>query len=272
MTDRNSERSSAVVVLSGGQDSTTCLVWALNRFKTVHAITFSYGQRHTVEIAAAHRIAGIAKVESHRFVELSEILTSPSRMLAGDGELDMSGEAKPGVASTFVPLRNQTMLTVAANYAYTVGATNLVTGVCQTDFSGYPDCRRDFIDALQLALNTGTFTGEDHLRGRMEIHTPLMWMTKAESVHLAVREGAYSLLALSHTAYTGGGPLDTDAASILRAKGFEEAGIPDPLVLRWLIEGKYTTADLPEWYHMIPPPTWAQWISRATKHLVRESE
>lgn len=261
------ERGTALVVLSGGQDSTTCLAWARTRYHTVHAITFVYGQRHAVEVDSAIAIAKVCKVASHRIVDLSEVLVAPSRMLAGDGELDLSGESRPGIASTFVPVRNQMMLTVAANYAYVVGAANLVTGVCQTDFSGYPDCRRDFIDALQLALNSGTFTGEDHLRGRITIHTPLMWLTKAESVDLAREVGAYSLLALSHTAYTGGGPLDTDAASILRARGFEEAGVPDPLVLRYFIEGKYKVEDLPQWYRDIPHNEWGAYLAMAARHL-----
>lgn len=267
-----SNNDTCVVVLSGGQDSTTCLAWANNRFKNVHAITFEYGQRHAVEIEAARAVSELYQVDSHVIVDLSEVLRANSRMLAGDGQLDLSGESHEGVADTFVPLRNQMMLTAAANRAYCVGAAHLVTGVCQTDYSGYPDCRRTFIDALQLAFNLGTFTGENHLYSNIKIHTPLMWLTKAESVHLAVEEGAYESLALSHTAYTGGGPLDTDAASLLRQKGFEEAGIPDPLVLRWIIEGKYQPQDLPSWYADVKAEEMSAYLFNIRVYLNLESE
>lgn len=262
-------KSIALVVFSGGQDSTTCLAWAMKQFDEVHAITFQYGQRHAVEIESADKIARAAGVKSHKHVDITPMLQASSRMLAGDGELDVSGELKSGIADTFVPLRNQTMLTVAANYAYTIGAEHVVTGVCQTDSSGYPDCRRDFIDALQMSFNLGTFTGEGHLNRRIEIHTPLMWMTKAESVLFATAiSGAYGLLAWSHTAYTGGGPLDKDAASLLRQRGFEEAQIPDPLVLRWFIERRYTVEELPEWYNTIPSGRWAGYMKLAATYVL----
>ena len=227
----------ALVVLSGGQDSTTCLMWAKNRFDVVHAITFDYGQRHKIELEAAAKIAQLAGVESH------EVITFPDNILRGSSPLVDADSAVPeyeneasmpeGVAKTFVPVRNQFFLTVAANRAFVLGATHLIAGVCETDYSGYPDCRREFIDALQATLNLGTFTGEGWLQGNITILTPLMHINKAESVKLAIEEGAYALLAYSHTAYDGSyPPKGTDAASILRAKGFLEAGSPDPLILR----------------------------------------
>lgn len=226
----------ALVVLSGGQDSTTCLYWAKNRFDEVHAITFDYGQRHSIELEAAKQVAEMAGVDSHVFIKVPEGVLAGTSPLTSDNPVEEydSEEAMPsGVAKTFVPVRNQFFLTVAANRAFVLGCNHLVTGVCETDYSGYPDCRREFIDALEKTLNLGTFTGEDWLVGNLTIHTPLMYLTKADSVELAIEEGAYPALAFSHTAYDGSfPPRGNDAASILRAKGFLEAGVADPLILR----------------------------------------
>ena len=242
------EKTKALVVLSGGQDSTTCLAWARNRFDEVHALTINYGQRHAIEIAGAKMIGILGQLDSH------EVLTLPAGILQGTSPLTDPNQPVPqytsqdevpdGVAKTFVPLRNQFFLTLAANRAFVLGCTHLVTGVCQTDYSGYPDCRQEFVDSLAETINKGTFTGEDWLLGELTIHTPLMNLTKAESVDLAIAEGAYGMLAYSHTAYDGSyPPAGTDAASLLRAKGFEEADIPDPLILRAWLNG---LTDLPE--------------------------
>ena len=242
------EKTKALVVLSGGQDSTTCLAWARNRFDEVHALTINYGQRHAIEIAGAKMVGILGQLDSH------EILTLPAGILEGTSPLTDPNQPVPqytsqdevpdGVAKTFVPLRNQFFLTLAANRAFVLGCTHLVTGVCQTDYSGYPDCRQEFVDSLAETINKGTFTGEDWLLGELTIHTPLMNLTKAESVDLAIAEGAYGMLAYSHTAYDGSyPPAGTDAASLLRAKGFEEADIPDPLILRAWING---LTNLPE--------------------------
>lgn len=230
-------KTKALVVLSGGQDSTTCLFWAKMNFHEVHAITFNYGQRHKIEIECAKMIAKIAGVESH------EILDLPAGILAGTSPLVDRNEAVPeynseeempeGVAKTFVPMRNQFFLTVAANRAFVLGCNVLITGVCETDYSGYPDCRREFIDSFEETCDLGTFTGEDWLEGGLRVMTPLMLMSKAASVGMAIDVGAWPALAYSHTAYDGTfPPAGTDAASILRAKGFLEAGVCDPMILR----------------------------------------
>lgn len=238
--------SKALVVLSGGQDSTTCLYWALEQgFDEVQAITFDYNQRHRLEIEAATKIAADAGVK-HQVIEIGPILggTSP---LVSDNELEQyeDGDLPGGLEKTFVPMRNQTFLTLAANRAYVIGARNLVTGVCQEDFGGYPDCRQVFIDAIENACNLGTFTGEDGALGSLKIHTPLMDLTKAESVDLAKRlPGCYEALAYSHTSYDGAyPPLGSDHATVLRAQGFEAAGVADPLILRAACEG---LMELPE--------------------------
>ena len=231
----------ALVVLSGGQDSTTCLYWAKEHFDEVHAVTFDYNQRHRIEIDAARKVAEMAEIASHEVVELGPILkgTSP---LVSDAPLEQYPDHQSlpgGLEKTFVPMRNQLFLTIAANRAYVLGCQNLVTGVCQEDFGGYPDCRQVFIDRLQDTCNLGTFTGEDGALGSLTIHTPLMDLTKADSVEMAAfLPGCMAALAYSHTAYDGKyPPTGNDHASLLRAKGFEQADTPDPLVVRAYREG-----------------------------------
>lgn len=230
------EKTKALVILSGGQDSTTCLAWAKKTFDEVHAITFNYGQTHQLELSAAAKVAAMIGVESHTFVTSEAILVGTSPLVSGQDNLEQYKDAQSlpdGVEKTFVPCRNQFFITVAANHAFKLGCTNLVTGVCQADYGGYPDCRQEFIDALEKTLNLGTFTGEDWLLGNLKIHTPLMDLSKAESIQLAIDNDGFSALAYSHTAYDGKfPPIGHDHASLLRSKGFEEFGIPDPLVLR----------------------------------------
>lgn len=237
----------ALVVLSGGQDSTTCLYWAKQEFDEVHAITFNYNQRHVREIDAAKTIAEMAGVASHRILTLGPILegTSP---LVSNNELEQyehHSVLPDGLEKTFVPMRNQMFLTIAANRAYVLGCRDLVTGVCQEDYGGYPDCRAVFIEALQGACNLGTFTGEDGALDPLRIHTPLMFLSKADSVKMAMElPGCYKALAYSHTSYDGAyPPTGHDHATLLRQKGFEEAGVPDPLVLRAWQEGLMNLPD-----------------------------
>ncbi len=239
----------ALVVLSGGQDSTTCLFWAIAQGFDVRAVTFNYGQRHAREIESARKIAELAGVSLHEIVELGPILKGTSPLVSGN-ELEQYADHKSlpgGLEKTFVPMRNQLFLTIAANRAYVQGCADLVTGVCQEDFGGYPDCRQDFIDLIQAACNEGTFC--EGPQGTLEIHTPLMNLTKAESVKLALElPGCYRALAFSHTSYDGAyPPVGHDHATLLRAKGFEEAGVPDPLVLRACIEGVMTLPDTPNY-------------------------
>ena len=244
-------KDTCLVVLSGGQDSTTCLFWAKERFDEVHAITFDYNQRHRREIEAAQKIAEMAGVSSHEIVVMGPILKGASPLVS-DNELEQyehHAVLPDGLEKTFVPMRNQLFLTVAANRAYVLGCRNLVTGVCQEDFGGYPDCRQVFIDAFQQACNLGTFTGQDGALEGLSIYTPLMHRTKAESVHLATDiPGAYLALAYSHTSYDGAyPPTGHDHATLLRQKGFEEAGVPDPLVLRAHAEGLMEMPDSPNY-------------------------
>lgn len=233
----------AVVVLSGGQDSTTCLFLAKDAGMEVHAVTFDYNQRHRIEVQAARKIAALANVYSHEVIELGPILKGTSPLVNTGTELEqyVDHQSLPGgVEKTFVPMRNQLFLTIAANRAFVLGAKVLITGLCEEDFGGYPDCRRAFVDVLEQACNLGTFTYETPgTPGPLEIRTPLMSLTKRETVSLAMGlPGCYEALAWSHTGYDGAyPPTGHDHATLLRAKGFEEAGIPDPLMLRAYLDG-----------------------------------
>jgi len=245
----------ALVVFSGGQDSTTCLFWAKQEFDEVHAITFDYGQRHRIEIDAAVRIAKGAGVASHEVVAVPNCLISSSPLTS-----NASLEKYTDAASmdeiignrrelTFVPMRNALFLTIAANRAEALGIPHLVTGVCEMDNANYDDCRGVFIDATEDYINTAL--GHDH-RGTqpITIHTPLIHLSKAQTVLLAEElPGCWEALAYSHTSYDGKyPPTDNNHANVLRAQGFEEANRPDPLVLRAHREGLMALPDTPN-YH-----------------------
>jgi len=216
----------ALVVLSGGQDSTTCLYWAIDRFgqDAVDTLTFDYGQRHRIELDCAARIAAFAGVPGRclpidTFSALGgDALTDPDIGVVNEVE------AETGLPNTFVPGRNLIFLTYAAAYAYQRNIRHLVTGVAQTDYSGYPDCREDTIAALQHALRLG-------MESDVSIHTPLMHLSKKETVELARDLGALPAMALTHTCYNGERPpCGSCAACELRARGFAEAGVIDPLL------------------------------------------
>lgn len=237
-----STKKRAVIVLSGGQDSTTCAYVAKHAGYELHAVTFDYGQRHRREIEAACTVAGFLGCATHEIVTLGSILkgTSP---LVSDAKLEQYADHQSlpgGLEKTFVPMRNQLFLTLAANRAYVLGCNVLFTGVCQEDFGGYPDCRQAFIDLFAETSTEGTFDGSDpSVPFGLRIETPLMNLTKADSVRLALRiPGCYAALAYTHTSYDGAyPPTGHDHATLLRAKGFEECGVPDPLVLRAHYEG-----------------------------------
>jgi 7-cyano-7-deazaguanine synthase len=225
----NPNNEKALIVLSGGQDSTTCLFWAIERFgrDNVAAVTFDYGQRHRVELDCARKIAALAGVPQ-------TVLPIDTFAAIGGNALTDAAIApqKAGAASvdalpnTFVPGRNLIFLTFAAALAYTQGCAHIVTGVAQTDYSGYPDCRENTLKALELAIRLG-------MDAPLTLHAPLMYLSKADTVRLAQRVGAMEALAWSHTCYNGAVPPCGECDSCkLRARGFAEAGIADPLVER----------------------------------------
>ncbi|MDD1794355.1 7-cyano-7-deazaguanine synthase QueC [Enterovibrio makurazakiensis] len=172
----------AVVVFSGGQDSTTCLIQALSEFDEVHCITFDYGQRHKQEIEVAADVAKELGATSHKVMDVSLLNELAISSLTRDN-IPVSHELQEnGLPNSFVPGRNILFLTLAGIYAYQLGAETVITGVCETDFSGYPDCRNDFVQAMNKSLVLG-------MDRELEIRTPLMWLNKAETWALADKYG-----------------------------------------------------------------------------------
>ena len=180
------ERNKALVVFSGGQDSTTCLFWAIRNFKEVHTITFTYGQKHSAEVDMAREIAGMAGVDFH-LVDIGQI-ASIGRNSLTDSSIAMD-QKKPAdcCPNTFVPGRNLFFISIAAVYGREMGIYDIVTGVSQTDFSGYPDCRDSFIRSLNVTLNLA-------MDEQFVLHTPLMWIDKAQTWELADRLGVLDLV------------------------------------------------------------------------------
>ena len=222
------KRTKALVSISGGQDSTFCLYWAKMKFKEVEAVIFEYGQRHEIEMEAASRVCSEAGVFLFRFC------VPALKQIAG-GALTSSDKTKrtqhaqfPTLPSTFIPLRNLVLFSTAAAWAVKREIPNLIVGICQTDYSGYPDCRKQFITALGVAIDLAL---DEH---RIEIWTPLMYLTKAEMIRHAQKvPGLMEAWAYTHTCYNNVFPPcgECDACK-LRAKGFAEAGVEDPLILR----------------------------------------
>ena len=196
----------ALVLFSGGQDSTTCLAWALSRFDRVETVGFDYGQRHAIELDVRPRVMAALRQgfslwgerlgEDH-LLDLAVLGRVSETSLTRDTAIEMQAN---GLPNTFVPGRNLMFLTLAAALGYRRGLKHLVTGVCETDYSGYPDCRDDTIKAMQVALNLGMDT-------RFVLHTPLMWLDKAQTWTLARELGGDPLIAIvreeTHTCYEG---------------------------------------------------------------------
>jgi 7-cyano-7-deazaguanine synthase len=200
------ENQSALVLFSGGQDSSTCLAWALERFERVETVGFDYGQRHTIELTvraqwreAMGRIKPIwqQRLAEDHMINLSALGEISQTSLTRDMEMAMGSE---GLPNSFVPGRNLIFLTFAAAIAYRRGIRHLVTGVCETDYSGYPDCRDDTIKAMQVALGLG-------MERRFVLHTPLMWIDKAQTWSLTDELGGPTLIEairdISHSCYLG---------------------------------------------------------------------
>lgn len=196
----------ALVLFSGGQDSTTCLAWALERYERVETLGFDYGQRHRIELAqrgvlrdtlAAIRPEWAQRLGSDHVLDLAALGAISDTALTSGKAIEMGAKNLP---NTFVPGRNLIFLAFAGALAYRRGLTRLVGGMCETDFSGYPDCRDDAIKAMQVALNIG-------MESRFVLETPLMWIDKAQSWSLAEKLGGDRLVEAivehSHTCYLG---------------------------------------------------------------------
>ena len=200
------ETNAALVLFSGGQDSSVCLAWALARYERVETVGFDYGQRHAVEMEARQAVRRevaarfpqwAARLGEDHVLDIRSFGAVAQSALTADRAIEMT---ERGLPSTFVPGRNLVFLIYAAALADRRGIDALVGGMCETDFSGYPDCRRDTLDAMQSALNLGM---DRHFR----VETPLMWLTKAQTWGLAKALGGEDLVQLiveeSHTCYQG---------------------------------------------------------------------
>ena len=212
----------AVVLLSGGQDSTTCLYWALKNFDEVHAIGFDYGQMHKQELEQARMIADRAGV-NYVIKDVKDLLATSS--LIEHSDHNKASYLDASLPASFTSGRNILFLSIAASYAAEIGINDVITGVCQTDYSGYPDCRRTTIDAMQNVLSLGYGNGD------YRIHTPLMYLTKAETWKLANDLNILEVIVNDTlTDYDGdmtqnewGKGNENNPASELRMKGFYEA-------------------------------------------------
>lgn len=224
--------TAALVLFSGGQDSTVCLAWALDRYVQVETLGFAYGQRHAAELEQRGRLRdGLAAIKpvwgerlgADHMLELPELGRLSDTALTRDAEIEMTAA---GLPSTFVPGRNLLFFTYAAALGYRRGITTLVGGMCETDYSGYPDCRNETLQALQRAISLGTDR-------EFDVQTPLMWVDKARTWALAADLGGPALVDLivehSHTCYLGDRTRRHDwgygcgecPACELRAKGWE---------------------------------------------------
>jgi len=179
-------KETALIVFSGGQDSTTCLFWAKKHFRSVEALTFSYGQRHAIEVQMAEKIARKADVPWHH-MDVSFIGRLGRNSLTDSSVVMDQEKPADGPPNTFVPGRNLFFMSIAAVFARERGINHLVTGVSQTDFSGYPDCRDAFIKSLNVTLNLG-------MEEQFVIHTPLMWIDKEQTWEMADKLGVLDLV------------------------------------------------------------------------------
>jgi 7-cyano-7-deazaguanine synthase len=249
-------KKKALVVLSGGQDSTTCLFWAKQNYLEVHAVTFDYGQRHRLEIDAAITVAKMAKIADHEIIDVRNCLISTSP-LTSNAKLEqyenfeqMDKVIGNRVELTFVPMRNMLFLTIAMNRAVALGqGTDVITGICQADNANYPDCTESFRSAFERAADRALQAATDAYNPFCRTVAPFIFKSKAEMVKIArTLPGCWHALAYSHTSYDGKyPPVDMNHSNVLRAQGFEEAGLPDPLVLRAVYEGRMDYPDTPNY-------------------------
>ena len=228
----NETKKKAVVLLSGGLDSSTVLAIARRQGYELYALSFRYGQRHAVELEAAARVAASLGVAEHKTAEIDlrvfggSALTSEIAVPKGRSE----GEMGHGIPITYVPARNTIFLSFALAWAEVLGASDIFIGVNALDYSGYPDCRPEFIEAFEAMANLATRAGVEG-RQRLKIHTPLIAMTKAEIVRKGLELGVdFSLTRSCYDPGPGGEPCGRCDSCLLRQRGFSENGIEDPLL------------------------------------------
>jgi len=219
---KENKKMKALVVFSGGQDSTTCLGWAINRFTEIEAISFFYNQKHKIELEQAKIITEKLNIR-HKIVDISFLAELVDSELTCDGDINKQHNRLKELPASFVPNRNAIFLTLAHSYAQKQGINKIITGTCQTDFSGYPDCRDIFIKSINVSLNIAS-------NSEIEIITPLMWLTKKETWELAEKEGILDIVKkYSFTCYNGdktenewGFGCGNCPACKLRKKGYED--------------------------------------------------
>jgi 7-cyano-7-deazaguanine synthase len=226
-----SEKKKAVVLLSGGLDSATTLALALAEGFAIYALSFRYGQRHSIELEGARRIASSFGVEKHLIVDIDlgaiggSALTDEIEVPKGRSSDEMSS----AIPVTYVPARNTIFLSFALAWSEVLGANDIFIGVNALDYSGYPDCRSEYIEAFERMASLATRSGVEG-RGRLKIHTPLVQMTKAEIIEIGLGLGVdYSLTHSCYDPRADGRACGRCDSCLLRLKGFREAGARDPI-------------------------------------------
>ncbi|MGD0938889.1 MAG: 7-cyano-7-deazaguanine synthase QueC [Terracidiphilus sp.] len=221
----------AVVLLSGGLDSATVLAIARNQGYELYALSFSYGQRHIVELEAARRVAGAIGVAAHRIAQI-DLRVFGGSALTGDFAVPKgrsADEMSHDIPITYVPARNTIFLSFALAWAEVLGSSDIFIGVNALDYSGYPDCRPEFIEAFERMANLATKAGVEG-RQTLKIHTPLIALTKAEIIRKGTELGVdYGLTSSCYDPSPSGKPCGECDSCLLRQKGFRENGIEDPL-------------------------------------------
>ncbi len=218
-------KQKAVVLLSGGLDSATALAIAQQQGYQCYALSFRYGQRHTSELQAAERVANSMNIEQHRVFDLDLSLFDTSALTNCD--IAVPTESVEGIPATYVPARNTIFLSVALGWAEVLQAANIFIGVNAVDYSGYPDCRPEFVQAFQTLANVATKAGVEGIP--VQIHTPLIQLSKAEIIQQGTKLGVdYALTVSCYQADRDGAACGQCDSCRLRKQGFIEAGVADP--------------------------------------------
>ncbi|MFC1602183.1 7-cyano-7-deazaguanine synthase QueC [Pseudomonadota bacterium] len=220
-----SEKPKAVILISGGLDSATTLAIAQEQGYECYALSIDYGQRHRVELKAAHWIAESFGVSEHKIINIGLDRLGGSALT--DESLSIPEELEEGIPTTYVPARNTIFLSLALGWAEVIGAKDLFIGVTAVDYSGYPDCRKEFIDAFENVANLGTKAGVEG--SAFHVHTPLVKLSKADIIRQGVRLGVdYGLTVSCYQADNEGRACGVCDSCRFRVQGFNEAGVADP--------------------------------------------
>jgi 7-cyano-7-deazaguanine synthase len=215
----------AVILVSGGLDSTTVTAMAMKQGYDCYTLSFDYGQRHRSELEAAQRVSELMTVHQHKVVKLD--LGSIGGSALTDSAIAVPEEETAGIPVTYVPARNTVFLSIALGWAEVLGADDIFIGVNAVDFSGYPDCRPEYIEAFERMANLATRAGVEG--NRLTIHAPLIAMTKAEIIHTGLALGMdYSATVSCYQADTSGAACGKCESCRLRRQGFNQAGVKDP--------------------------------------------